>query len=79
MIRYGLRGMGRHGLRTFFMMLGTFIGVLALTLVVAIGQGTRDSVLSNIERMFSGYSILLTAGGGGMMGGGMGGGMGGDF
>ena len=69
LIRYGLRGMGRHRLRTFFMMLGTFVGVLALTLVVAIGQGTRDSVLGNIERMFAGNSILLSAGGGGMMGG----------
>jgi len=51
------------------MMLGTFVGVLALTLVVAIGQGTRDSVMGNIERMFAGNSILLSAGGGGMMGG----------
>lgn len=68
-IRYGLRGLGRHRLRTFFMMLGTFVGVLALTLVVAIGQGTRDSVMGNIERMFAGNSILLSAGGGGMMGG----------
>ncbi len=68
-IRYGLRGLGRHRLRTFFMMLGTFVGVLALTLVMAIGQGTRDSVMGNIERMFAGNSILLSAGGGGMMGG----------
>ncbi len=68
-IRYGLRDLGRHRLRTFFMMLGTFVGVLALTLVVAIGQGTRDSVMGNIERMFGGNSILLSAGGGGMMGG----------
>ena len=45
---HGVRGMGRHRLRTFFMMLGTFVGVLALTLVVAIGQGTRDAVLGNI-------------------------------
>jgi putative ABC transport system permease protein len=51
------------------MMLGTFVGVLALTLVIAIGQGTRDSVMGNIERMFAGNSILLSAGGGGMMGG----------
>jgi putative ABC transport system permease protein len=69
LIVHGLRGMGRHRLRTFFMMLGTFIGVLALTIVVAIGQGTRDAVLDNIERMFGGTSILLSAGGGGMMGG----------
>ncbi|MFC1575319.1 ABC transporter permease, partial [Gemmatimonadota bacterium] len=69
LIRHGLRSMGRHRLRTFFMMLGTFVGVLALTVVVAIGQGTRDAVLGNIQRMFAGSSILLSAGGGGMMGG----------
>jgi len=69
LIRHGLRDMGRHKLRTFFMMLGTFVGVLALTVVMAIGQGTREAVMGNIERMFGGNSILLSAGGGGMMGG----------
>ena len=44
LIRHGLRGMGRHRLRTFFMMLGTVVGVLALPLVVALGQGTRGAV-----------------------------------
>ena len=47
LLRHGLRGMGRHRLRTFFMMLGTFVGVLALTIVVAIGQGTRDSMIAS--------------------------------
>jgi putative ABC transport system permease protein len=70
LIRHGLKDMGRHRLRTFFMMLGTFVGVLALTVVMAIGQGTRDAVMGNMERMFAGNSILLSAGGGGMMGGG---------
>lgn len=69
LIRHGLRSLNRHLLRTFFMMMGTFIGVLALTIVMAIGQGTRDAVRENLERMFSGNSILLSAGGGGMMGG----------
>ena len=69
LIRHGLRDMGRHRLRTFFMMLGTFVGVLALTVTLAIGQGTREAVTENIERMFSGNSILISAGGGGMMGG----------
>ena len=74
LIRHGLRDMGRHRLRTFFMMLGTFVGVLALTVVMAIGQGTREAVTENMERMFAGNSILLSAGGGGMMGGGRAGG-----
>lgn len=70
LIRHGLKDMGRHRLRTFFMMLGTFVGVLALTVVMAIGQGTREAMTENMERMFAGNSILLSAGGGGMMGGG---------
>jgi putative ABC transport system permease protein len=51
------------------MMLGTFIGVLALTIVVAIGQGTRDTMVSRIDKVFSGSSILLSASGGGSRGG----------
>ena len=70
LIRHGLRDMGRHRLRTFFMMLGTFVGVLALTVVMAIGQGTREAMAENMDRMFAGNSIFLSAGGGGMMGGG---------
>jgi putative ABC transport system permease protein len=61
--------MGRHRLRTFFMMLGTFVGVLALTIVVAIGKGTRDTMISRIDKIFSGSSILLSASGGGSRGG----------
>ncbi len=69
LISHGLRGMGRHRLRTFFMMLGTFIGVLALTIVVAIGQGTRDNVMGMVEQLFTGSSIMLMPGGGGSRGG----------
>ena len=64
-----LRAMNRNRLRTFFMMLGTLIGVTALTVVMALGQGTRDAVLHGIERMFSGSTILLNAGSGMMEGG----------
>jgi len=67
--QHGLRGMGRHKLRTFFMMLGTFVGVLALIVVVAIGRGTREVVLERIDKIFSGSSIMLSAGGGGSRGG----------
>jgi putative ABC transport system permease protein len=69
LVRHGFRDMARHRLRTFFMMLGTFIGVLALTIVVAIGRGTRDTMISRIDKIFSGSSILLSASGGGSRGG----------
>ena len=64
-----LRAMKRNKLRAFFMMLGTLIGVTALTVVMALGQGTQNAVMRQIERMFSGSSILLRAGSG-MRGGG---------
>jgi len=64
-----LRTMNRNKLRTFFMMLGTLIGVTALTVVMALGQGTQDAVLTGIQRMFSGSTILLNAGSGMMDGG----------
>lgn len=69
LVRSGLASLGRNRLRTFFMTLGTLIGVTALTVVVAYGRGTQEAVLANIGRMFSGSTILLSAGGGGMMGG----------
>ncbi len=64
MVVSSIRTMGRNKLRTFFMMLGTLIGVAALIVVVALGQGTQRAVLSSIQRMFSGSTILLSAGSG---------------
>ncbi|MGH7718208.1 MAG: ABC transporter permease [Gemmatimonadaceae bacterium] len=68
-LRNGLRGMSRNRLRTFFMMLGTFVGVSALTVLVAIGRGTQREVLERMERMFSGSTILLRSGGSRVIGG----------
>jgi putative ABC transport system permease protein len=59
-----LRAMNRNRLRTFFMMLGTFIGVTSLTVIMAMGRGTQDEVLRHIERMFAGSAVLLNAGSG---------------
>jgi putative ABC transport system permease protein len=59
-----VRAMRRHKLRTFFMMLGTFIGVTALTVVMALGRGTQDAVLHQIDRMLSGSAIILFSGSG---------------
>ncbi len=59
-----MRMMNRNKLRTFFMMLGTVIGVTALTVVMVMGRGTQDEVLRGIQRMFSGSAIFLMAGSG---------------
>ncbi len=65
---HGLRSMGRHKSRTFFMMLGTLIGVAALTVVVAMGQGAKQEMMDRMNVMFSGRSIFLYSAGGGMGG-----------
>jgi putative ABC transport system permease protein len=56
--------MARNRLRTFFMMLGTFVGVTALTVILAISRGTQQDVLDRMQRMLGGSTILLRSGGG---------------
>jgi len=63
------RVMERHKLRTFFMMLGILVGISALTLIFAIGKGTQEKVMANIEKVFDASSIMVSAGGSRMMGG----------
>ncbi|MGD8868307.1 MAG: ABC transporter permease [Gemmatimonadales bacterium] len=64
MIVSSLRSMRRNKLRTFFMMLGTLIGVTALTVVFALGRGTQEALMRQVERMLSGSSIILNSGSG---------------
>jgi ABC-type antimicrobial peptide transport system permease subunit len=61
--------MVRNRLRTFFMMLGTFVGVCALVVIVAFGRATRDEVMARVNRMLSGSTIFLRSGGGQRVGG----------
>ncbi|MCP4217565.1 MAG: FtsX-like permease family protein [bacterium] len=62
-IKSGFRVMGRYKLRTFFMMLGVVIGILSLTLVLALGKGTKQEMINKVERLFSASNILVNAGG----------------
>jgi putative ABC transport system permease protein len=50
------------------MMLGTLIGVTALTVVVAYGRGTEEAVIDNFSRWFGGSTVLLSSGGASMGG-----------
>ncbi|MDH3734672.1 MAG: ABC transporter permease [Gemmatimonadota bacterium] len=68
LIRSAAASLKTHRLRTFFMTLGTLIGVTALTVVMAYGRGTQDAVLDNFNRMFGGSTIMLMSGGGTMGG-----------
>lgn len=61
--------MGRFKLRTSFMMLGSFIGVAALTFVLSIGQLAQQKILKMVSRVFSDSTIVVHAGGGAILGG----------
>ena len=61
--------LGRHKLRTGFMMVGSFIGVAALTLVISVGQAVKQKMLTMARQMFGEASVMIVDGGGHMMGG----------
>ncbi|MBI4922946.1 MAG: MacB family efflux pump subunit [Devosia nanyangense] len=47
-LRMATRSMSAHKLRTFLTMLGIIIGIASVVSVVALGQGTQQTVLENI-------------------------------
>ncbi|MCP5104860.1 MAG: FtsX-like permease family protein [bacterium] len=63
-IKSGFRAMGRHKMRTFFMMTGILVGITALTLIISLGKGTKQELMGKIEKLFSANNIIITAGGG---------------
>jgi putative ABC transport system permease protein len=69
LIFHSLSMMGRYQLRTFFMMLGSLVGVAALTFVISVGQVAQKMILEKVDRVFSDSTIVIHAGGGMMMGG----------
>jgi len=52
-----------HKLRTFLMMAGTLVSVAALTVVMAMGEGTNRKIMKRIEN-FGPNAIMIPAGGG---------------
>ncbi|MFT3801855.1 MAG: MacB family efflux pump subunit [Burkholderiaceae bacterium] len=49
--RMALRAMNAHRVRTFLTMLGIIIGIASVVSVVALGNGSREQVLSNIASL----------------------------
>jgi putative ABC transport system permease protein len=66
---HSLRMMGRYKLRSSFMMLGSLLGVAALTLVISVGQAAQRKMLKTVGQMFGDSSVMIFDGGGHMMGG----------
>ena len=69
LVRHSIQTMSRYKLRTGFMMLGSLVGVAALTLVVSVGQAVEGKMLTMFSRMFGDSAIMISDGGGRMMGG----------
>lgn len=67
--RHSLRMMIRYKLRTGFMMLGSVIGIAALTFVISVGQSAERKILKTVGQMFGDSGIVIHDGGGEMMGG----------
>jgi putative ABC transport system permease protein len=64
-----LRAMARYKLRSAFMMVGSFVGVAALTFVVGVGTAARRKILDTVHQIFGPSSVIVSAGGGFFMGG----------
>ena len=60
-------GLGRNKLRTFLMMIGIVIGIMALTLIISVGLGAQKRVMERVKK-FGLESMMVFAGGGREMG-----------
>ncbi len=69
LVKHSLGAVTRYKLRSGFMMLGSLVGVAALTLVVSVGEGAERKIVSTVRQLFGGSSILVMSGGGRHMGG----------
>jgi putative ABC transport system permease protein len=58
-----LKSLGKNKLRSFLMMIGIIIGILALTLIVSVGFGAKDLVMERVDK-FGTKSLMVFAGGG---------------
>ncbi|HEX6101142.1 MAG TPA: ABC transporter permease [Thermoanaerobaculia bacterium] len=70
LIGHSLRALRRHRLRTSFIMLGSFVGAAALTLVISAGEAAERKVLATVRQLFGAQSVMVMAGGTQLMSGG---------
>ena len=69
LLRSSFKALGRHKLRSTFMMLGSLIGVAALTFVLTIGAAAQQKLLDTVRQLFGPSAIVVTGGGGFFLGG----------
>ncbi|MEU6430192.1 ABC transporter permease [Microbispora sp. NPDC046973] len=71
-LRFALRGLAANKMRSALTMLGILIGVAAVILLVAVGEGSSRQIQQNIQRLGANSLTVMpsTSGGGGGPGGG---------
>ena len=62
-IKSGFLTMGRHKMRTFFMMIGIVVGITALTLIFSLGKGAENRIMERVQK-FGLSSLMIWSGGG---------------
>lgn len=62
-IKTALRGLSKNKMRTFFMMIGIVIGIMAITMVISVGLGAKERVTERVKK-FGFESIMVFSGGG---------------
>lgn len=63
LLRDSLRSLRQHRLRSASIMIGSLVGVAALTFVLDIGQGIRRKMLTTVQQIFGDSSVVVVAGG----------------
>lgn len=69
LISQGVRSMRRYKLRTAFMMLGSLVGVAAISFVMSVGQSAKITMLRTVRQMIGDQSLIVVGRGSRMMGG----------
>jgi len=72
LVTHSFRALRRYKFRTAFIMLGSFVGAAALTLVISAGEAAERKVLATVRQLFGAQSLLVMAGGTQLMSGGRG-------
>ncbi|MBK7105949.1 MAG: ABC transporter permease [Ignavibacteriae bacterium] len=62
-IKTAFRGLSKNKMRTFFMMVGIVIGIMAITMVISVGLGAEERVMERVKK-FGFESIMVFSGGG---------------
>jgi putative ABC transport system permease protein len=68
LVTHSVRVMARYRLRSAFVMLGSLVGVAALTLVVSVAQGVQAKVLNTLGQIVGDSTILIMSGGSRILG-----------